>query len=309
MKYKQILSKHQPVETGDFFVLYKVKNFSYLIYSPEISRVSCIEFVHFNEITPEELGILIDENVEEKIEEEFSFSETCSKEKVLTYLNDIKYYDDKTGYYERYVGKNSGYILLDGRGKFGNMYEIRDDGSSLLYDNPLCLRSNVVESGSVFICFNPVAYKRLLSEESIKAGYSLYLFPVADISLLEMIDKSKSINILVDTDYLKTLYSIIYFFNKRDSDNKRQIEIFENDKVLTLQFSGEHAIEDILNLISKAERKVKEFSKGDSLRVFYELKIINEKYFINFVNSDMLIKCFCFALILFYKRFNINLVL
>jgi len=124
MKYLCVLKNYTPKEKGDFFLLFEIKGNHYIIFRPELYRISCIEMSYLKEITPEELaiytGVLPAEaqrtedmlKAEDK-EPEFLISSVCTKKQLLCYRFDIDLasFDENTHLFSSLVADDSGVLL------------------------------------------------------------------------------------------------------------------------------------------------------------------------------------------------------
>jgi hypothetical protein len=294
--YSSILATYKAVEQGDFFRQYKIDGNTYILFSPVKGKVSCIETFNFTEITPGELALYMDIMDDGGEVPEFIFEVSCTKDIVLSYIFDIKSIESFTGEYSHYVGKNSGIMLLDAKMKTRNIFDIDADKneSRLVFDNTTCFRSNnLLTADKVFICFDPLNYKKLVHTLEIGQSHLIYLLASTNPMLLELVfEKERDTSVLMgERDSLKTLALILFYLRKKGYT----FELYHDEKQVTVAFPVDMETEDIINLSSHAEKNLRGYY-GITGKVCYELRKMGEKCFLNFRNFSGIIRSFNIAL-------------
>jgi len=52
MNYRTVLRDFSPIEWGDFLMRFEINQRSYVLFSPEHGKVSCLELMYFTELDP-----------------------------------------------------------------------------------------------------------------------------------------------------------------------------------------------------------------------------------------------------------------
>lgn len=163
MNYRTILNDYQPIEQGDFMQKYKINGRSYVLFSPKKDMVSCIELHNFSEISPVQLALLLfRQSKDEKEQDEFAFSVTCTKEQIIDYLFDVEGSD---GYAKiRHTSGLQGYLMYDlsKPEKVRNLFQFDMERQEphLLFDNKNCAASlrGDYQGSIVHLCWNPCVF-------------------------------------------------------------------------------------------------------------------------------------------------------
>lgn len=90
MNYRTVLRDFSPIEWGDFLMRFEINQRSYVLFSPEHGKVSCLELMYFTELDPLQLSVLLGIKVESEPMDEFIFRATCSRDRLIDYLFDVK---------------------------------------------------------------------------------------------------------------------------------------------------------------------------------------------------------------------------
>ena len=64
MNYRTVLRDFSPIEWGDFLMRFEINQRSYVLFSPEHGKVSCLELMYFTELDPLQLSVLLGIKVE-----------------------------------------------------------------------------------------------------------------------------------------------------------------------------------------------------------------------------------------------------
>ncbi|MDR0603555.1 MAG: hypothetical protein LBG80_04540 [Bacteroidales bacterium] len=277
--YKSLLKNTRPVETGDFMHIYQFDKGHFILYSPQKGKVSCIELMNFTEISPYELGLFLEVDVESLLqEEEFVFDVVTDKESVLAYIFDINHLDDFR--YRNEVQPFHGFVLKESD-RIRNLAEI--ETSSFKFDNVICSIDNGNASADeLLITFDPGKYDRVVNSD-LNSEYYIHLFPAAYSYLLEKLSKDKKLNLLIGKENpLEILKTFIFFLNRAESGS---ILLDTSNSFLSLGLKKEFfPTEDIVNMSTRAIKQIRA-THGSSVKTVYTLKNTEEWCFIMFRNA------------------------
>ena len=120
LTFKDILQEYTPVEEGDFFLKFQIKEMFFVLYQDKVDEnVKCIEMMTFSCISIQRLSLLLGAFVE-KSGEEYKFGVSSTKEIVLAYIFDVFSLDESDSSYERVMWeKERGTFYTIFRDKFG----------------------------------------------------------------------------------------------------------------------------------------------------------------------------------------------
>ena len=163
MNYQTVLQNYLPIEQGDFMLRYEIEGKGYVIYSPEKGVLSCIELHGFSELTPWQLVFTLSLDMKQmKEQDEFFFSVSCKREKLLSYLFDVE--ESGTDLKTKHVSGWKGYLMMDIHkpDRVRNVFQFHSETkeSRLVFDNRLCVASlREEEKGKlIHLCWNPSVF-------------------------------------------------------------------------------------------------------------------------------------------------------
>jgi hypothetical protein len=297
LTYKQILSGYTIHEEGDFFQYYKLHNGGYILYSPRKEKISCIELFNFTEISPEDLGILLDKPIFMRSDiEEFSFEIVTQKEVLLQYIFDVGFLDKKTGYFTHSIQPGEGYLVNcispNKKSKGINFIHTQENRVGVRFDNLIAYRDNDnTESSNLYITFDPDKYNSIINDAGINNDFFVVLLASANNLLFNKVyeyEKSTSV-IIGKEDPLLILQLYAFYLNKSeydfisvDSDYSQILVGFNKDML---------GVPDVLSLMNKCIEDIRsEF--GNDINTFYDIKASGRYTFISFRKSRPLIVSF-----------------
>ena len=159
MNYRTILSDFSPVEWGDFLIRFEINRRSYVLFSPEQGKVSCLELMYFTELDPLQLSVLLGIKVESEPMDEFVFRTTCSRDRLIDYLFDVKAGGGSVK--QKHVSGWKAYLMTDvvREDKVRNIcqFNIETKESELVFDNRCCAAGvRTGEKGKlIHFCWDP----------------------------------------------------------------------------------------------------------------------------------------------------------
>lgn len=308
--FRQILKDYKPIEQGDFFRQYKIDGNTFVLFSPAEGKVSCIEMLFFNEISPIDLAIILNDKTKEEFpEEEYVFEISCIKDNVIKYIFDVDVnkFESLTGEYEHYVKNSRGFILSDLRHKHRNEFLMVENESQLLFENRVSLCSNNnINAEKLFLCFDPFSYKMVIENDAIIQNHWVVVVASTNPMIVEtLLEKKRDISVAISRwNQLTVLEFIVHYLNLFYS-----VHIYKDNSLITIMFDDTIDIEDIVNLCTKAEAGVKDMFQTSENKLCFDIKKVNNKSFITFRNTAGIIEAFCQAIVKsFPNAKNINLI-
>lgn len=310
MKYSEVLSECKPTEIGDFMYRYYINGREYIIFSPSKGKISCLELCNFNELTPYQLAVSIQQvpvKPEEEIKE-FSFEHVCTKEALISYLFDVLSDSQEGALIKRRVSDNRGYFLYalkptqTGTYKVKNLYQFDPESKryQLVFDNDLCCASifDEVESDTINVCWNPVIFNLL--EGQTEQKNTSYLLASANAVLCFHVckktqERSSKINLYVGNNYLESLYFISYYMEFKDMG--KRLYVSSDDKKITIRMKGWEPVK-VVNCMARAEKACAERLKklyGEDFQSgaqIYQLEAVANFYFIVLPLSPLAVETF-----------------
>ncbi len=143
---RTVLRDFSPVEWGDFLMRFEINRRSYVLFSPEQGRVSCLELMYFTELDPLQLSVLLGIKVESESMDEFVFRATCSRDRLIDYLFDVKAGGGSVK--QKHVSGWKAYLMTDvvREDKVRNIcqFNIETKESKLAFDNRCCAAARPV---------------------------------------------------------------------------------------------------------------------------------------------------------------------
>lgn len=297
LTYKQILSDFDVFEEGDFFRHYRLPIGSFILFSPGKEKISCIELCNFTEITPEDLGLLLDKPIFIRTEaEEFTFDVVTDKEKILQYLFDLGFFDNKTNYFSYHVQPGEGYLLncisANKKTRSVNLLHTINNSVGVKFDNLLAYHDNSnTNSSNIYVTFDPLKYGNLLTDANINRGFHLILLASANNLLFDKVyeyNKNTSV-ILGNEDPLLILKLYCYYLNKREPE----FIYVESDysQILVGLKKDIFSVTEVMVLMNKCIEYIRsEF--GSDISTFYDIKASGTYTYISFRNTKNLIFTF-----------------
>jgi len=282
MNYASVLYRKEPIEKGDFFLLYKVNGLHYIIYRPEQFRISCIEMSTFQDISAELLAVYINGNkkVIERNEavldhREFEIAKECKKSDLLAYRFDIEdgKFNTDTHEYSCHIAKDSGFMLYTYKNEYVKTTKNIEQNVSLYNDSTNVERKEIVtnkwvevphtrnifsngegrlifdstncyckyekngaDSKDVYLCFNPVDYKKSIDNPD-RHGTIYLLCNGNPHTLSRIIQNDTNVAMIAPTNSagggnITFLEAIIYTANKKYG--KVLFELYRTDSEITL---------------------------------------------------------------------------
>ena len=286
LTFKDILQEYIPVEEGDFFIKFQIKEMIFILYQDKADgNVKCIEMMTFSCISIQRLSLLLGVSVEKR-GKEYKFDISSTREAVLAYIFDVSILDESDNSYERYVGKGRGYILYNLQGQIRNFFEISENGCFLRFQNQRCLAQwGCQNSEEVILCFNPVAFEKLIKDIEFDQKM-IILLASDDVVLFEYIfSLNKKIFIYVDNNMWETLSFLIFHKNKT-SGNIFSLVKNKCEIILSLEENQDFDSDFVMNLVDNADRYLKEKNSEVSPYVT-DSSVENDVFFIIFFNSDL----------------------
>lgn len=297
MKYSEVLCTCKPVEIGDFMYRYYINEREYVVFSPEKGKISCLELCNFNELTPFQLSVAIQQVPDKQEEEvkEFSFDHVCSKEALVSYLFDVSLEQDGTQKKRRVSNKRCYFLYAlkparNGSYKVKNLYQFNSENKKyqLVFDNDLCCASifDESESGTINVCWNPLVFNLLEGQEEPKN--TSYLLASANAVLCFHICKkaqesSSKINLYVGNNYLEALYFFSYYMEFKGME--KRLFVCSDERKVTVRMKGWEPVK-VVNYMARAEKACAERLKklyGDDFQPgthIYQLEAVANFYFI-----------------------------
>lgn len=138
---------------------FEINRRSYVLFSPEQGKVSCLELMYFTELDPLQLSVLLGIKVESESMDEFVFRSTCSRDRLIDYLFDVKASGGSVK--QKHVSGWKAYLMTDvvREDKVRNIcqFNIETKESELAFDNRCCAAG--VRSGEkgklIHFCWDP----------------------------------------------------------------------------------------------------------------------------------------------------------
>ena len=318
MTYSTVLRFFVPEERGDFFYRYRINGRQYVIYSPEKDVISCLELFSFRDLAPIELASLIgSESTINKIEE-FYFSKICTKERIVSYLFDIR--ESSNNFVLGHVSNMQGYLLYDiiNPSKVRNVYLFHNESSEfeLLFDNDICCTEihSHANSESINLCWSPIIFKEI--EDRVGEDSWSYLLPsnnkILYFSILQQgIDHNFSYYLHTENDSINALLFIGSYLENFSEGPK--ISIDSDNKMVYVHLIS-WSSPKVMNFVSKIQkrctsdlRKCFELEEGLSNN-YFQCKLIGNDSFIIFPNIELCSGAVCKELINSFSLNNIHLV-
>ena len=159
MNYRTVLRDFSPIEWGDFLMRFEINQRSYVLFSPEHGKVSCLELMYFTELDPLQLSVLLGIKVESEPMDEFIFRATCSRDRLIDYLFDVKAGGGSVK--QKHVSGWKAYLMMDvaREDKVRNICQFNAETkeSLLVFDNRCCAAGvRTGEKGkTIHFCWNP----------------------------------------------------------------------------------------------------------------------------------------------------------
>lgn len=159
MNYRTVLRDFSPIEWGDFLMRFEINQRSYVLFSPEHEKVSCLELMYFTELDPLQLSVLLGIKVESEPMDEFIFRASCSRDRLIDYLFDVKAGGGSVKH--KHVSGWKAYLMMDvaREDKVRNIYQFNAETkeSLLVFDNRCCAAGvRTGEKGkTIHFCWNP----------------------------------------------------------------------------------------------------------------------------------------------------------
>ncbi|MFV0536356.1 MAG: hypothetical protein ACK5M3_03190 [Dysgonomonas sp.] len=297
LTYKQILTDFEAQEEGDFFRLYKLSIGSFIIYSPAKDKISCIECCNFMEITPEDLGVLLDKPIFMHSDiEDFSFEVQTNKEKILQYIFDIGFLDNNTGYYTHAIEPGEGYILdcisANKKIKSLNLINNTEGRPKLVFDNLLSYRDNGnTNAENLYVTFDSEKYNSLTTDPDLNSeSFAILLASANNLLLNKVYEYNKKTFVVTGNENPLLVLKLYSFFLNKEEHNFISLD---NDYAqLLVGFNKElFAVTDVMNLMNKCIEDIRnEF--GSNICSFYDIKATGTFSYISFRNSRPLVSVF-----------------
>lgn len=165
MNYRTVLRDYSPIEWGDFLMRFEINRRNYVLFSPEQGKVSCLELMYFTEVDPLQLSVLLGvKNVEEPVDE-FIFRVSCSKDRLIDYLFDVKAGGGSVKH--KHVSGWRAYLMMDvvREDRVRNIYQFNSETkeSVLAFDNCCCAAGvRTKEKGNtIHFCWDPTLFLAL----------------------------------------------------------------------------------------------------------------------------------------------------
>lgn len=119
---------------------FEINRRSYVLFSPEQGKVSCLELMYFTELDSLQLSVLLGIKVESEPMDEFVFRATCSRDRLIDYLFDVKASGGSVK--QKHVSGWKAYLMTDvvREDKVRNIcqFNIETKESELAFDNRCC---------------------------------------------------------------------------------------------------------------------------------------------------------------------------
>lgn len=287
MKYSEVLHKYQPIEIGDFMRRYSINGREYIVYSPVEGELSCLELYHFKELNPFQLSIFIKQFVVDIEIEEFRFDKICSKEKLITFLFDVK---QENGRKLRRVSGKDGYLLYEVKQsrKVRNIYQFSIDSEEfeLLFDNEICYTSinDDISSNIINVCWNPIVFYTLESQKNDIPTYLLSsVNPILCSQILNIAQLKEAKIKLWNYGFMALVFLSNYL---KYVKAEKAFDFYSDDKIITLSMVGWHPL-TLVKFISKVQKKCNEkfkqcFEYQETDQTIYQLESVNGVSFVTF---------------------------
>lgn len=323
MKYSEVLSPYQPLETGDFMCRYYIHDREYIIYSPEKGRISCLELFDFKDLTAYQLSVSIggggsiDKSEKEGLKE-FSFDHVCSKEALIAYLFDVENSGETGNRRIRRVSNNDGYFLFELKPshKIRNFYQFNPQSKEyqLVLDNDICYAATNEEAASdiVNVCWDPVTFSIL--EGQTEQQNTSYMLPSSNPILCAHIckkaqDKNAKINLYVGKNTMEALLFFSYYMASKGIE--KSISVFSDSKHVTVEMEHWNPV-TLVRLMSKMQKAIneklgKQFGEKDEITI-YRLESTAGKSFLVFPNHPLPIDVFLRNIIPLYGLESVEYV-
>ena len=285
LTFKDILHEYTPIEEGDFFIKFQLKEMIFILYQDKADgNVKCIDMMTFSCISVQRLSLLLGASAKES-DEEYKFDVSSTKEAVLAYMFDISSMDESDNSYERYVGKGRGYILYNLQGQIRNFFEISENGYFLRFQNQRCFAQwGHQNREEVILCFNPVAYERLIKNIEFEQKM-IVLLASNDVILFDYIfSLSKKIFIYVDNNMWEALTFLIFYKNKI-SGNVFFIVKNKCEIILSLEEGIDFDPDFVMNMVHNADQHLKE-KNPETSPYMTNSSAENDIFFVTFPISD-----------------------
>lgn len=264
MNFQSLLKEYTPVEYGDFFRLYRIKNRGYVIYCNEINVLSCMELYGFTDLSAAMLAELLNVNPEETEEcAEFTLPVRCSRQQIIDYLFDVSV--KETDVKLKHVSGLHGYLLKSihqdksGCNAYRNLYQFDPvkGSAELLFDDKQCLAAiRTDKSGSIYVCWNPILFFGLdKSGDPDSTGYLLASSsPLLVDYVSSKISPEQDVKVMVGGNYLEALLFIASIVTLRDLPNK--LSLCCNEMQVTIRFLDWSTPQKIINFISSLNKHI-----------------------------------------------------
>lgn len=138
---------------------FEINRRSYVLFSPEQGKVSCLELMYFTELDSLQLSVLLGIKVESEPMDEFVFRATCSRDRLIDYLFDVKAGGGSVK--QKHVSGWKAYLMTDvvREDKVRNIcqFNIETKESELAFDNRCCAAGvRTGEKGKlIHFCWDP----------------------------------------------------------------------------------------------------------------------------------------------------------
>lgn len=293
MNYSEVLNPFHPSEKGDFMYRYLINDREYVVYSPEVGNISCLELTNFKDITPYQLAVLIERGSIEEELVEFEFEQVCPKDNLMMYLFGVSENDGS-----KVKRLNSeGYFLyeLKTKNKVRNIYQFDSKGEyHLLFDNEICYSVifDDFPSEVINVCWSPLVFAAFEKYSDFQKKPS-YLLPSSNPILCSYIHKiadqnSSKINLCIDGNSMESL--LFFSFHTCYKKLEKQISIFSDSKDITVGVTGWHPVA-LVRFISKLQKHcnkvLKEYYHEEQEILLYQLKAVEDTSFIIFPNNEI----------------------
>lgn len=141
---------------------FEINRRSYVLFSSEQGKISCLELMYFTELDPLQLSVLLGIKVESESMDEFVFRATCSRNRLIDYLFDVKAGGGSVK--QKHVSGWKAYLMTDvvREDKVRNIcqFNIETKESLLAFDNRCCAAG--VRSGEkgklIHFCWDPTLF-------------------------------------------------------------------------------------------------------------------------------------------------------
>lgn len=293
MNYNEVLNIYHPLEKGDFMYRYHINDCEYVIYSPEMGSVSCLELNGFKDITPYHLAVLIQREPITEEMGEFKFEQKCSKDDLMAFLFNIT---EKDGSKIKRPN-DEGYLLYElTNSKVRNIFIFNSEGEyHLLFENEICYNAIFEDAQTevINVCWNPIVFT--IFENQKNPSYLLPSSnPILSAHIIRIADtKSAKININIGGNYMEVLLFLSFYTHYKKYE--KQISVFSDSKQISINLTGWHPV-SLVKFISKIQ-KICNKILNDSYNVeqeimLYQLKSVGDVSFIVYPNNKLALEIF-----------------